>query len=360
MIYERAARREFAQAAAATIVVLLAVVLSVQLIRLLKDAALGKLAPEGVLAMLTFAATRYMPMLLTLTLFIAVLLSLSRMYRDSEMVVWFASGMPLQRWIRPVMRFALPILLLIALLSTVLAPWATQAQAAYLAGMEVRSELSMLSPGAFREIRDGRQVYFIENIDERGGQIGMVFVASMLEGKLGVVMSERGHQETRPTGERFLVLEEGRRYEVEPGTPAFRVMDFARYAVRTEDGETPQTRRAPGRIPFLELLTLDDPIMRSEVVYRIAVPVAALILVLMAIPLAYVNPRAGRSANLLIAIIIYAIYSNVMSIAQTWVMRGNLHFAVGMFLPHVLMLLPLIIMFYVRQTGGWRWRRQGA
>lgn len=72
MIYERAARREFAQAAAATIVVLLAVVLSVQLIRLLKDAALGKLAPEGVLAMLTFAATRYMPMLLTLTLFIAV------------------------------------------------------------------------------------------------------------------------------------------------------------------------------------------------------------------------------------------------------------------------------------------------
>jgi len=185
MIYERAARREFAQAAAATIVVLLAVVLSVQLIRLLKDAALGKLAPEGVLAMLTFAATRYMPMLLTLTLFIAVLLSLSRMYRDSEMVVWFASGMPLQRWIGPVIRFSLPILLVIAALSMVLSPWATQAQATYQATMSVRSELSMVTPGAFREIRDGQQVYFID-------RIGTVFVASMLEGKLGVVMSERG------------------------------------------------------------------------------------------------------------------------------------------------------------------------
>ena len=98
--------------------------------------------------------------------------------------------------------------------------------------------------------------------------------------------------------------------------------------------------------------------MRSEVVYRIAVPVSALILVLMAIPLAYVNPRAGRSANLLIAIIIYAIYSNVMSIAQTWVMKGKLPFAVGMFLPHVLMLLPLLLLFYVRQAGGLRWRRK--
>lgn len=358
MIYERAARREFAQAAAATIVVLLAVVLSVQLIRLLKDAALGKLAPEGVLAMLTFAATRYMPMLLTLTVFIAVLLSLSRMYRDSEMVVWFASGMPLQRWIGPVIRFSLPILLVIAALSMVLSPWATQAQATYQATMSVRSELSMVTPGAFREIRDGQQVYFIENLDDQSGRIGTVFVASMLEGKLGVVMSERGHQETLAGGERFLVLEQGRRYEVEPGMPAFRVMDFERYAVRTEDGDTPQTRRAPGRIPFLELIKMDDPIMRSEVVYRIAVPVSALILVLMAIPLAYVNPRAGRSANLLIAIIIYAIYSNVMSIAQTWVMKGKLPFAVGMFLPHILMLLPLLLLFYVRQAGGLRWRRK--
>lgn len=356
MIFERAARREFAQAAAGISIVLLAIVTSIQLIRLLKDAAGGGLAPEGVLAMLGFALIRYLPMLLSLTLFIAILLPLSRMYRDSEMVVWLSSGLPLTQWLKPVMRFALPIVLAIAALSLVLSPWANQAQGNYQEALSARSELSSVSEGAFKEVRKGRQVYFVERVDGESGRVGNVFVASMQDGRLGVVMSRSAAQEVHENGDRFLVLERGRRYEVEPGSAAFRVMDFERYAVRAEDGEARPADLSPRRMPLLDLVQGDTPRMRGELLWRIAMPVSAILLAMLAIPLSYVNPRAGRSANLLIAILIYAIYSNLISICQAWVAGGKLPFVVGLLLPHLLMLLPLAVLFYIRMYG---WRRRG-
>ncbi len=357
MIFERAARREFAQAAAGISIVLLAVVTSIQLIRLLKDAAGGVIAPEGVLALLGFALVKYLPMLLTLTLFVAVLLPLSRMYRDSEMVVWFASGMPLTDWLKPVLRFALPMVIAIGALSMVLSPWASQLQGQYQAALSARSELAALSPGAFKEVRKGRQVYFVERLDGESGKVGNVFVASMQEGKLGVVMSNSGAQEIRDNGDRFLVLENGRRYEVEPGSAAFKVMDFERYAVRTDDGEVKPVWQSPRRMPFLDLLGQTTPDMRGELLARIAIPVSAVILALLAIPLSYVNPRAGRSANILIAILVYAIYSNLISVCEAWVIGGKLSFALAVVLPHLLMLLPLGLLFYGRMFG---WQRRTA
>jgi len=357
MIFERAARREFAQAAAGISIVLLAIVTSIQLIRLLKDAAGGEIAPEGVLALLGFALVRYLPMLLTLTLFVAVLLPLSRMYRDSEMVVWFSSGMPLTHWLKPVLRFALPMVVAIGALSMVLAPWANQAQGNYQAALSARSELSSVSPGAFKEVRKGRQVYFVERLDGDAGKVGNVFVASMQDGKLGVVMSNSGSQEILDNGDRFLVLERGRRYEVEPGSAAFKVMDFERYAVRTEDGEAQPASLSPRRMPLLMLLGQSSPDTRGELLWRVAIPLSAVILALLAIPLSYVNPRAGRSANILIAILVYAIYSNLISICQAWVIGGRMPFAIGVLLPHLLMLLPLGVLFYGRMFG---WQRRTA
>lgn len=360
MIFERAARREFAQAAAGVVVVLLAIVTSIQLIRLLKDAAGGDVVPESVVALLGFALIKYLPMLLTLTLFVAILMSLSRMYRDSEMVVWLTSGMPLTAWLRPVLRFALPIVIAVGALSLVLSPWAYSVQRDYQAELSARSELASVSPGTFKEVQGGRQVYFIERLDNAAGQIGNVFVASVQDGSLGVVMSDSAGQETHENGDRFLVLERGRRYEVEPGSPAFRIMDFKRYLVRVQDGLVQPGGLSPRRMPLLELLDESSPEMRGELLWRASIPVSALILAMLAIPLSYVNPRAGRSANMLIAIIIYAIYSNLISISQAWVIGGKMPFMVGALLPHLLMLLPLGLLFYRRMYGVFAWERRGS
>lgn len=359
MIFERAARREFAQAAAGISVALLAILTSTQLIRLLKDAAGGHIAPEAVLSLLGFAALNFMPILLSLTLFVAVLLSLSRSYRDSEMVVWFSSGLPLTAWVRPVLRFAAPIVLAIAALSGFLSPWANYNTADYKQRLSSRSDLSQVSPGAFREAKKGQRVFFVEALAEDASEVGNVFVASVQEGKLGVVMSDAGHQEVAPNGDRFVVLDRGRRYEVEPGTPEFKVMEFQRYKVRTQDGEAKPAERSPNRLPINELILDDSNQARGELLWRIGLPVSALILALLAIPLSYVNPRAGRSANMLIAILIYAIYSNLMSVSQAWVAQGKLSFWIGVWAAHGFMLLPLALLFYRRISLRMPWQKGG-
>ena len=357
MIFERAARREFAQAAAGISVALLAILTSTQLIRLLKDAAGGRIAPEAVASLLGFAALNFMPILLSLTLFVSILLTLSRVYRDSEMVVWFSCGQPLTAWIRPVLKFALPIVLAISVLSGFLSPWANYNTAEYKQQLSARSDVSQVAPGAFREAKRGQRVFFVESVADDATHVGNVFVATTQEGKLGVMMSSTGYQEIAANGDKFVVLEHGRRYEVEPGTPKFKIMEFERYKVRTEDGEPKPSDRSPNRLPITELVLETSNQARGELLWRIGMPVSAIILALLAIPLSYVNPRAGRSANMLIAILIYAIYSNMISVSQAWVAQGKLSFWVGVWAAHALMLIPLLLLFYKRIVVRMPWRR---
>lgn len=358
MIFERAARREFVHAATGISVALLAILTSTQLIRLLNDAAVGRIAPEAVLALLGFATLNFLPVLLSLTVFVAILLSLSRAYRDSEMVVWFASGLPLTAWIRPVLAFALPVVLAISLLSAVLTPWANLKSAEFKEVMGARSETSQIVPGAFREARRGERVIFVESgSDDR--EMRNVFFSSVQQGKLGVVMAASGHQETLENGERYLVLEQGRRYEVEAGTPEFKVMDFERYGFRAEDSPVRPAERLANRLPVWELFEAGNLAYQGELVWRLGMPLSALILALMAIPLSYVNPRAGRSANLLMAILIYAIYSNLLSVSQAWVAQGKWPFWVGLVAVHGLMAIPLVLLFYRRITVRLPWLRRG-
>ncbi|MGE5945701.1 MAG: LPS export ABC transporter permease LptF [Betaproteobacteria bacterium] len=360
MIFERAARREFAQAAAGISVALLAILISTQLIRLLKEAAGGGVAPEAVASLLGFAALNYLPILLSLTLFVAVVLTLSRIYRDSEMVVWQSCGQPLTAWIRPVLRFALPIVLAIALLSGFLSPWANFNSAEYRQRLSARSDVSQVSPGAFREAKRGERVFFVESLAEDASKVGNVFVASVQDGKLGVVMSDTGYQEIAPNGDRFVVLEQGRRYEVEPGTPEFRVMEFERYKVRVEDGVAKPTDMSPNRLPLTDLILDGSNRAKGELLWRIGQPVSAIILALLAIPLSYVNPRAGRSANMLLAILIYAVYNNLMSVSQAWVAQGKLSFWIGLWAAHAMMLVPLVLLFYRRIAVRMPWQRGAA
>jgi len=359
MIFERALRREFVQSAAGICVALLAILLSTQLIRLLNDAAGGRIAPEAVLVLLGFSTLNYLPILLSLTLFVAILLSLSRAYRDSEMAVWFSCGQPLTAWIRPVLRFALPVVVAILLLSALLSPWANLKSAEYKERLGARNDTSQISPGAFREAKSGQRVVFVEDMGGDLSRVRNVFVASMQEGKLGVVMASSGRQEFAANGDRFMVLEQGRRYEVEPGTPQFKIMEFERYAIRTEDSAVQEAERSPSRLPLWDLLREDSNPGRGELLWRIGTPVSAILLALLAIPLSFVNPRAGRSANMMMAILIYATYSNLLSVNKVWVAQGRISFWIGAWVLHALMAALIALLFYRRQhlRLPWPWRR---
>ena len=336
--------------------ILLGIVVFTQLIRLLGESVSGILAVDGVLALLGFSALNYLPVLLSLSLFLSVLLTLTRSYRDSEMVVWFCSGIGLTRWIRPVMWYALPVVGLIALLSLVLSPWALSKAEEFKHRLDSRDDVSAAIPGTFRESRHDDRVYFIENVDAGKNRVGNIFVQSVQHGKVGVMVAKQGLQETAPNGDRFLVLLNGTRYEGTPGQYDFRIVEFERYAMRIEAVEAKQGVAPLQSLSTLYLLQNRSSWNISELEWRLGLPLSALILTLLAIPLSFVNPRAGRSLNLVMALVIYMFYNNMISVTNAWVGQGKVGPALGLWGIHTLMFALMVLLFQHR-LSALSWRR---
>ncbi len=345
MIFHRSLLREFANLAVAVFLTLFLIALTVRLIRLLGQAAGGKLPSDAVIAFLGFFALHILPVLLSLTLFITVLVTLARMWRDSEMVIWFNSGLSLAAWTKPVLLFAAPLVFLIAALTFVISPWVVQMAEQYRSRIDARDDLSRVEPGAFGESRSKERVFFVESIAGDQTAVQNVFVNSTQNGRTGVMTSEKGFTESAPNGDRFLTLLSGRRYEGAPGEPEFRVMEFARYAVRiaAKEGDEPEaTQKSLSTLALIESPT--NPNL-GELLWRLGIPLSALILALLAIPLSYVNPRAGRSVNLIFALLVYITYSNLLSVSQAQVAQGKLAFGTGWWPMHALMLALALILF---------------
>jgi lipopolysaccharide export system permease protein len=356
MIFRNALLRELATAAIATFLVLLGIVITMLLVRLLGQAASGAITTAGVAALMGFAIINYLPVLFSLTLFIAVLLTLTRSYRDSEMVVWFSCGQGLIRWVRPVLAFALPLVLTIAALSLLMSPWAVEKAEEFRRQMDSRDDVAQVTPGVFHESRRADRVYLVEEVAGRSNLVANVFVSSTQHGKLGVMVAQSGFQETAPNGDRFLVLQNGRRYEGAPGSNEYKIFEFERYAMRIETADA--TARAPTTksLPTMELLREPTPRNLGELSWRVGLPASALILCLLAIPLSFVNPRAGRSMNIVLAILVYMIYSNVLSIMQASIAQDRINVFTGMWGVHLGMLLLLAAMFYRRLSVFSFWR----
>ncbi len=347
-LFHRSLVNEFANNGLLVFAVLMGIVVVSQLIRFLGDAVSGRLAVEGVLAMLGFSAMTYLPVLLSISLFISILLTLSRCYRDSEMVVWFCSGVGLTRWIRPVLWYSTPVVALIALLSLVLAPWALQKADEFKVKLESRDEVASATLGVFHESKQADRVYFVENVNVGSNRVGNIFVQSEQNSKLGVMVSRQGLQETMPNGDRFLVLLNGIRYEGKPGQRDYNIVEFERYAIRIDSAPAKQAQQSLRAMSTLELWANRTTWNLSELEWRFGLPISAAILALMAIPLSYVNPRAGRSLNLILAIVLYMVYNNMISVTNAWVGQGKLSPGVGLWGIHAVMLAVTAVLFYRR------------
>lgn len=353
MIFHRSLIREFSLIAIAVVGVLLAIILTRLLISLLGKAAGGDVLPEAVVGLIAFGLLNYLPVLLGIAVFAAVLLALTRSYRDSEMTVWFTSGLSIAAWIRPVLQFALPVALVSALLSLWVAPWSNDQSVEYQRLLQSRDEVSSVTPGVFRESRNADRVFFVDKISEGDAEVNNVFVESRQNGKMGVMVAKKGFIETVENGDRFVVLLDGRRYEGEPGTLDYRTVDFDRYAVRIEPREAKREAPQNKAKSTMDLVSEKTSATMAELHWRIAQPLGVLIMGLFAIPLAFVNPRSGRSWNILLAVLVYALYSNLLSIFQAWTAQGKIPAWLGLWPVHGAMVLILVILFS-RQVFNFR------
>lgn len=355
MIFRRAIVAELSSSAGAVFTVLFSILFSVGLVRILGEAAGGRVDNQAVFALVALTALTWLPQLLTLTLFIAVLITLTRAFRDSEMVVWFASGQSLLGWIRPVLRFALPIVLLVAVLSLFATPWSQRQIIESKQRFAQRDDVSRVAPGRFIESGSADRVFFVENVDLEAGTVRNVFVAHRSQGREGVIVAAHGVIEVRPDGERFLVLSQGRRYEGAPGQAEYRLVEFERYAIRIESRPDAPLQEIKARAKTTrELLKDRTPFDDGELMWRIGFPVMALLLALLAVPLAWTNPRLGRSANLLIAIMVFFCYFTGMQLIQANVQLQRMPFRTAVWLPHAIVLGAIVLLF-VRRVYLQRW-----
>lgn len=358
MIYRRALTREMGLTTGAVLTVLIAIALVVLFIRLLGDVARGELANEAVFAFLGFSLLHFLPVLMTIALFAGVLLPLSRMWRDSEMVIWFNAGLSLTQWMRPVLSFAVPFSLVILLLTVIINPWMQTKKSEYRQDLRSRSESSLIAPGLFAESSAGQRVYYVESLNPLTGIVRNVFMQSRIDGQLGLVVAREGSHTELPDGSRYLVFKDGRRYEGTPGQLDYRIVQFERYWMRLDPVAVGGKETGIRHMRMKALLADASPPARAELLWRLGVPLSALVLAVMAIPLSFVNTRARRSYGLVIALLMYFVYNNLLSLSQAWVAQAKLNPWVGVLSPHLLMLLALVALFYLR-TGqhASRWRR---
>jgi lipopolysaccharide export system permease protein len=356
MIFQRALRRELAGAAGATFTVLFTIIVTWTLISILGKAAGGKVASGDVVLLIGFAALNYLPTILTLTSFIAVLMVVTRSYRDSEMVVWFASGLSLSRWIRPVLMFGLPLVLLTGFLSLVATPWAKLKSTEYIERFEKREDLQKVSPGQFRESASSNRIFFVESASGDSANVQNVFVNTVDQNGTAVIVAKEGVVEFDERGDRFLVLKNGRRYQGMPGQADFQTMEFERYSMRvTTRAQDAGANRAVDSMSTMALLELHDRFAMAELLWRISAPLTCLILILLAIPLGFVNPRAGSSTNLIIAVLIFFTYSNFIKLLEASVKQGRLSFAMSWWPLHLVAALAVVLLFSWRLNVNHRY-----
>jgi lipopolysaccharide export system permease protein len=324
MLFHSSIRTELARSFGATLVVLFTIILTMLLIRTLGAASRGSVNPEEVMLVLGYTVLGYTQTILTLSLFISIVSTLARMYRDSEMIIWFASGRSLGGFLGPVLRFSWPILLVITLMVLFVWPWANQQTADLRDRFSNRGDLQRVAPGQFQESSSGRRVFFIDKDTADGTEGRNVFISSTEDDGTEVVTSANSGKVETIGEQSFLVLRRGQRLESSPATNRVKVSEFEEYGAQigTSAIYTSGTDALKARSTW-RLITEPDPGNHGELVWRVGVALTAINLVLLAVATTVSNPRAGRSGNMMFTLFAFIMYFNLLNIGQRMVSNGR-------------------------------------
>ena len=323
MLFDSTVRRELARSFGATLVVILTIVITMMLIRTLGMAAGGEVAPEDVVLLLGYTALGYLPMMLGLSLFVSVVVSLGRMYRDSEMVIWFSSGLGLGRFVRPVLGMAWPVLAVAAALLLFVWPWINRSSVELRARYEQRTDLSRVAPGVFQTSRDGSRVFFVDRASQEGGQAQHVFVLTR-KPPVESVVSARSGQLVSEGDDRVLKLNHGQRNETDQATGTRTLASFETYQVLVGDSAARSAQaQLPKAMNTLALLRESSPRHQAELAWRLGMLLAAANLLLLGIGLSAAQPRRASNWNLLLALLTFMAYFNTVNLSQAWIAAGR-------------------------------------
>lgn len=354
-ILDRYIFREIALTWLGVTMILLMILLTNQFARVLGDVAKGKLPKNAAFDVIGLSAAQYLTVLVPIGLFLAVMLALGRLYRDSEMPAMMACRVGPSGIYRPLMWLLLPLALGVAWLSIEGTPMALTKIELISAEARREADLASIEPGRFTIIGPERAVVYGESISPEG-QMEKVFLERQIGGNgVEVVVAKRGEQvDSDDPNTRMLVLHEGRRYEGVPGTPDFRVVEFLEHGIpyRLPSLEPPNPR--PRAMSFARLWASNELQHIAEWQWRLSVPISTILLALLAVPLARSRPREGRYGRISIGLLVFIIYFNLLSAAKAWTEEATISPELGLWWVHgcvVLFTLGLLAL-----QNGWHRR----
>ncbi len=330
-ILDRYLIRELAFGLIASAALLLLVTLGGTLSDVLSKVATGRY-PAGVMfPVVGLRILDAMSTLLPLALFLGVLLGLARLYRDSEMHVLASSGMGPRDLLRPALLLGLPMTVLVGIISLWLGPWAAHTSQTIVNRANRSIIAAGLEAGRFTELPGGGGMMFVAGMNVRGTHLRGIFVASDRTNTQGLpevnlITAANGDMHIDPqSGARYLVLHDGHRYVGVLGQSNWKLMDF-----RSNDISLAQVDAGAGGSHItvherstLALLSQPDPKSRAEMAWRLTAPVSTLVLLLLALPLSRQGPRESFYGRLLIAVLAYLIYANLLSVGRAEILAGH-------------------------------------
>jgi len=340
LIVFRYLSREVLLTLSAVSAVLLVIIMSGRFIKYLAQAASGLLDPGSLFLIMGYRLPGFLQLILPLGLFLGILLSYGRLYLESEMTVLSATGMSQQRLVCMTLFPATLVALIVAWLSLSLAPQGANQFQLLLNKQDALTEFDTLEPGRFQALRDGTRVTYTERMSDDRVNLSGVFISQKnissnnKDRGISVLVAEKGRQEIRPDGNRYLILDNGYRYDGSPGQADYRAIKYDEYGVLLPKPDVSDEVTDRDAMPTSTLIGSDDIRLRAELQWRMSLPLLVFIVTLMAVPLARVNPRQGRFLKLLPAILLYMGYLTILIAARGALDKGKIPAVFGLWWVH--------------------------
>ena len=359
-LIDRYMLREFLISLTAVIGVLWLIYVATRFARYLAQAAVGNLPAEVIFNLLWLNSFGALSILLPIGTFLAVLLSLSRMSSDNELTVIAACGIDGNRILRNVVVFSGTMAIITGVLALLIVPDVLSGRYEIEQKAKIAANTTGLVAGSFKESQNGDWTFYSQQLSEDKTHMENIFIEIHRDEKPLIFRAERGRFDIESeTGDKYLVLEDGYRYEGNAGDLDFRIAEYATHSMLIERGESVQVREKHKSLPTAVLWERGEPQDLAEIQWRVSSAVMTIILSVIAITLAHTGPRQGRYAGFFPAVLVYVIYSNLLGVTRAWVEKGDLAPWIGAIWVHLLMIgIMLMLQNRLKLKRFWQQRKR--
>ena len=296
------------------------------------------------------------PLILSLSLFLAIILSVSKLYKTSEAIVMNSLGLGDKHFVVFIQPIVMTVFVFILFLTTVAVPWSKQQRSMIMDRTENASEFSFIKQGEFQEFKDGEIVFYaskVKDSNQDGNQaMEEVFIYALVGGEPVITLAKQAQKYTdAATNSAYLRLTEGTRYHGFPGDANKKILNFDLYDLQIIDGEVQKSSSSYSKVEgqgTIDLLRSDGLKEAAELQWRLSQPLSVLILSALGVLLGKASPRGGKNLGVLIGVVIFILYNNALLIAKSTLEQGDSVPIVGLWWVHVSMLLFIFIFYFYR------------